>query len=96
MIDFRGLPLPVNIAVLLVSAAIVWGAGTRMARLVDAIAERTGLGRAFAGFLLLGGVTSLPELATVITAAHGGHANLALSSILGSVSTNVLLLALAD
>ncbi|MCB1495743.1 MAG: sodium:calcium antiporter [Bauldia sp.] len=96
MIDFRGLPLPVNLVVLLVSAAIVWGAGTRLARIVDAISERTGLGRAFAGFLLLGGVTSLPELATVITAAHAGHANLALSSILGSVSTNVLLLAFAD
>ena len=79
MIDFRGLPLPVNLVVLLVSAAIVWGAGTRLARIVDAISERTGLGRAFAGFLLLGGVTSLPELATVITAAHAGHANLALA-----------------
>ncbi len=96
MIDFRGLPLPVNIAVLLVSAVIVWGAGTRLAHVVDAIAEKTGLGRVFAGFLLLGGVTSLPELATVTTAASSGHAHLALSSILGSVSTNVLLLALAD
>lgn len=96
MIDFRGLPLPVNVVVVLLSAALVWAAGTRLARIVDAIAERTGIGRVFAGFLLLGSVTSLPELATVITAAHGGHANLALSSILGSVSTNVLLLALAD
>ncbi|MCB1488327.1 MAG: sodium:calcium antiporter [Bauldia sp.] len=96
MIDFRGLPLSVNLVVLLVSAAVVWIAGTRLARFVDAISERTGLGRAFAGFLLLGGITSLPELATVVTAAHGGHASLALSSILGSVSTNVLLLALAD
>jgi cation:H+ antiporter len=96
MIDFRGLPLPVNIAILFVSAAIVWGAGSRLAHVVDAIAEKTGIGRVFAGFLLLGGVTSLPELATVITAAHNGHAHLALSSILGSVSTNVLLLALAD
>lgn len=96
MIDFRGLPLPVNLLVVLVSAAMVWAAGTRLARIVDAIAEHTGIGRVFAGFLLLGGVTSLPELATVITAAHGGHANLALSSILGSISTNVLLLALAD
>ncbi len=96
MIDFRGLPLTANIAILVIAAAIVWIAGTRLARLVDAISERTGIGRAFAGFLLLGGVTSLPELATVITAAHGGHANLALSSVLGSVSTNVLLLALAD
>ena len=96
MIDFRGLPLPVTLIIALLSAVLVWMAGTRLARIVDAIAERTGIGRVFAGFLLLGSVTSLPELATVVTAAHGGHANLALSSILGSISTNVLLLALAD
>jgi cation:H+ antiporter len=96
VVDFHALPLGVNLAVLLTAAAVVWGAGTRLARFVDGIAERTGIGRVFAGFLLLGGVTSLPELATVVTAAHGGHASLALSSILGSVSTNVLLLAIAD
>lgn len=96
MIDFRGLPLPINILILVVSAAFVWAAGTRLARYVDGIAERTGIGRVFAGFLLLGGVTSLPELATVVTAAYNDHPNLALGSILGSISTNVLLLALAD
>ncbi|WP_421723541.1 sodium:calcium antiporter [Bauldia sp.] len=96
MIDFRGLPLPVNLLVLVVSAALVWAAGTRLAQYVDGIAERTGIGRVFAGFLLLGGVTSLPELATVVTAAYNDHPNLALGSILGSVSMNVLLLALAD
>jgi cation:H+ antiporter len=96
VVDFRAIPLALNLALLIASAVIVWGAGTRLSRIVDGIAERTGIGRAFAGFLLLGGVTSLPELATVVTAAHGGHADLALSSILGSVATNVLLLAIAD
>lgn len=94
--DFRAVPLAVNIAMVVIAAVVVWGAGTRIARLVDAIAERTGIGRVFAGFLLLGGVTSLPELASAVTASYSGHALLALSSLLGSVATNVLLLAIAD
>ena len=96
MFDFRALPLAINIAIVVVAAVVVWGAGTRISRLVDEIAERTGIGRAFAGFLLLGGVTSLPELASAVTASYSGHASLALSGLLGSVATNVLLLAIAD
>ncbi len=96
MIDFRAVPLAVNIALVVVAAVVVWGAGTRISRVVDAIAERTGIGRVFAGFLLLGGVTSLPELASAVTASYSGHASLALSGLLGSVATNVLLLAIAD
>ncbi|KAB2857991.1 MAG: sodium:calcium antiporter, partial [Bauldia sp.] len=70
MIDFRAVPLAVNIALVVVAAVVVWGAGTRISRVVDAIAERTGIGRVFAGFLLLGGVTSLPELASAVTASY--------------------------
>ena len=96
MFDFHSLPLAANFGLLLVSAAIVWIAGTRLAYFADAIAVRIGMGRALAGFLLLGGITSLPELATTTTAALGGNATLALNNILGSVATNVLLLAIAD
>jgi len=96
MPDFHVLPLALNFGLLLLCAAIVWFAGTRLAYFVDAIAVRIGMGRALAGFLLLGGVTSLPELATTATASLGGNATLALNNILGSIATNVLLLAIAD
>lgn len=96
MVDFGALPLAANFTVFLASAAIVWFAGGRLAYFADAIAVRLGMGRALAGFLLLGGVTSLPELATTATATLGGDAALALNNILGSVVTNVLLLAIAD
>ena len=96
MIEFRGIPLPINLAIFVASAAVVWFAGTRMAHIVDAIAERTGIGRVFAGFLLLGSVTSLPEVAATVTAAANNHPELALGNIFGSVAINVLLLALAD
>lgn len=90
------LPLWGLIALFAASAAAVWFAGSRLAGLVDAITERTGLGQAFTGMLLLGGVTSLPEVAAVSTSAAYGNAPLAINNLLGTASINVLLLALAD
>lgn len=46
--------------------------------------------------LLLGGITSLPEVAAVSTSAAFGNAALAINNLLGTASINVLLLALAD
>jgi cation:H+ antiporter len=46
--------------------------------------------------LLLGGITSLPEIATVTTASWTGNAPLAVNNLLGSAAINILLLAIAD
>ena len=46
--------------------------------------------------LLLGGITSLPELATVTTSSIAGNAPLAVNNLLGSTAVNILLLAMAD
>jgi cation:H+ antiporter len=78
------------------SAIVVWIAGTRIARYADAIAEATGIGRAVLGLLLLGGVTSLPELAVASTAALAGQPALSVNDVLGSAAINVLVIALAD
>jgi cation:H+ antiporter len=78
------------------AAALVWLGGTRIARYADAIADVTGIGRAAIGMLLLGGVTSLPELAVASTAALTGHPALSVNDILGSAAINVLIIALAD
>ena len=96
MPDFHSLALSTNFIVLVSSAIVVWGAGIRLARYTDGIAEATGMGRALAGFLLLGGITSLPELSSSLTAAYRGYGTLAISGLLGSVAINVLLLAFAD
>jgi cation:H+ antiporter len=90
------LSLPANIGVFLVAAAMVWFAGTRIARYADAIAEKTGLGRELLGIVLLGGVTSLPEMAVATTASLAGHPALSVNDLLGSAAINVLILALAD
>lgn len=95
-LSFARYPLWINGAAFGIAAALVWGAGTRLSRYLNAIAEQTGIGKAFTGMLLLGGITSLPEVATVATACHSGNVALATNNLLGSIAINVLLLALAD
>lgn len=91
-----GLPLVALVALFAAAALIVWIAGAQLTAYVNAIANRTGLGKAFTGMLLLGGITSLPEVAAVSTSAAVGNAPLATNNLLGTASINLLLLAVAD
>ena len=61
-------PLSLNAAVFAAGAGVIWWAGTLLERYADIIAQRTGLGHAFTGMLLLAGATSLPEVGTTATA----------------------------
>lgn len=54
------------------------------------------LGKAFLGALLLGGITSLPELTTTIVVSYLGNAPLAVSNLLGGISMQTVVLAMAD
>ncbi len=96
MLDVGQWPLWLLALGFLGAAAVVWMAGTHLTRAVDAIATRTGIGHAFAGLVLLGGITSLPEVAVSVTASLSGEAVLAVNNVLGSVAAQVALLALAD
>lgn len=89
-------PLWGNALLFLIAAITVWRAGTRLARHADAIAVRTGLGHEVIGILLLGGVTSLPELAVAVTSTLSGAVELTINDVLGSASVNILILAIAD
>nr|WP_240049131.1 sodium:calcium antiporter [Parerythrobacter lutipelagi] len=91
-------PFPLALLVLFfgLAAGAVWWAGTRLPRYVVALSDKTGLGQGFAGMLVLGGITSLPELTTATTAAAIGAPLLAMNDVLGSAAFNVLLLAVAD
>jgi cation:H+ antiporter len=95
-LDFKNYPLWINIAVFAVSAALVWVTGIRLARYADSISRRTGIGQAVIGLLLLGGITSLPEIAVTGTSAVTGNAALAVNNILGGVAMQVAILAAAD
>ena len=96
MIELAKLGLAANIAIFAVAATVVWMAGVRITRYANVISVRTGLGQALVGMLLLGGVTSLPEVAVAVSAAAHGEAALAVNSVLGGVAMQVAILAVAD
>jgi len=96
MPDFSGWSPWINAGIFLAAAAVVWWAGTRLTRYADAISEMTGLGQAVVGMLLLGGITSLPEIAVSVSAGLTGSADLAVSNILGGVALQVVIIAIGD
>lgn len=90
--NFSGLPLLVFVA----GAAAVWFASSKLARYADSISHRTGLGQAVVGIVLLGAVTSLPEISTTTVATLSGNARMAVNNLLGGIAFQVVVLALAD
>ena len=80
-----------------VCAVLIITVSTVLSRYGDVLAEKTGLGQAWVGAILLAGVTSLPELVSGVSAvAWLGAPNLAAGSILGSCLFNLALIALVD
>lgn len=94
--DAASYPLWANLLIFLAAAGIIWFAGARLTKALDAVAAKTGMERVFVGMLLLGGITSLPEVANVTTASSIGNPSLAVNNLLGSAAINILLLAIAD
>lgn len=78
-------------------AAAIAVCGANLAKYGDVIAEKTGLGRAWTGLILMAGITSLPELATGISSvALADVPDIAVGDILGACVFNLLILALLD
>lgn len=87
--------LATAIAVFLASAVVVVYCGAKLAVYGDALASLTGWGRLFVGGLLLALATSLPELATNISAVNLDPPNpeLAVGTVLGANMKNMVTLA---
>lgn len=77
-------------------ALVIAFAGTRITRVVDQLADRTGIGEAAAGAILLGASTSLSGVLLSVAAAWNGHAELAVSNALGGIAVQTFFLAIAD
>jgi len=76
---------------------LIIGAGSQLSKCADLIAEKTGLGRAWIGIVLLAAITSLPELATGISSvAFIGKPDLAIGDLFGSNLINLLIIAVID
>ncbi|WP_029933889.1 sodium:calcium antiporter [Thiomicrospira pelophila] len=88
--------LTLSLIVFAFAALAIIIAGTRLARLADELADRTGLGEALFGVLLLAGVTSLPDFAATLSASMDARPDLAMSNAMGSMAVNLLFLGVAD
>ena len=78
-------------------ALLVILVGSRLSFYGDVIAEKSGLGRVWIGSVLIGAATSLPEMATGLSAVILiKDPNLAVGGIVGSCLFNLVILAVAD
>lgn len=78
-------------------AGVIVGAGIFLVKFGDVIAERTGLGRLWAGAILVATATSLPELFTGASSVLIFNApDLAVGTLLGSCVVNLLIFAVLD
>ncbi len=80
-----------------VCTAVIVYSGTKLSKYGDIIAEKTGLGRAWIGLVLMATVTSLPELVTgVSSVTYADVPDIAVGDVLGSCVFNMLVLAVVD
>lgn len=83
-------------AVFAAATVAVFFIGPRLARVVETLADRLGIGQVLVGAVLLGVVTSLPGLVLTVTAAARGEAELAVANALGGVAAQTFFIAIAD
>lgn len=95
-LDVASWPLWLDLAVLAAAAGVIAWAGSRLARSADRLADRTGMGEALTGTVVLGLVTALPGLAASVTAALDGRPALAIANALGGIAVQTVFLAVAD
>jgi cation:H+ antiporter len=80
----------------LLSAFLIIVAGNRLVSYGDTLAVHTSLGYGLVGGILIAGVTSLPEMASSITAAMIGAPDIAFGNVYGSNAFNLMILAIVD
>ncbi|MGF7163341.1 cation:H+ antiporter [Rhodoligotrophos appendicifer] len=96
MLDFTQLNLVINLLIFASAGVAVWMAGARITSYANSFSVKTGIGQATVGLLLLGGITSLPEIGATVTSASIGAANLALNNLFGSIAFQVVILVIVD
>ncbi|KZX87330.1 hypothetical protein A3726_26210 [Erythrobacter sp. HI0037] len=94
--SLAGLSLFALVPLFLTGAVLVWFAGARLAGYADTISQRSGIGQATIGVILLGAVTSLPEITTTSVAVISDNPRMAVNNLVGGVAFQVVVIALAD
>ena len=94
-----GLPdtsLSSSVLAFLACAGVVWASGARLAYLADTLADRYKLAKSLMGLLFLSLATSLPEVATTLTAAVQQVQDLVLNNLFGGIALQTAILAMTD
>jgi cation:H+ antiporter len=84
------------VLIFLAAAAVIWTAGVQLSNTTDALDNRLHLGSALGGLILLAFATNLPELVITISAAAGGHLDLAVGNLVGGIAIQTVVLAVLD
>src|SRR6056297_446058 len=93
---FADLSTPLLLGIFAAAALVILVGGIRMTGQADTLADRTGLGEALVGGVLLGAATSLSGTIVSLTAALDGRASLAFSNGIGGIAAQTAFLAVAD
>jgi cation:H+ antiporter len=93
---FGDLSTGLLLAVGAAATVVILFAGLRMTGLADRIADRTALGEAVVGGVLLGAATSMSGTIVSLTTALEGDASLAFSNGIGGIAAQTAFLALGD
>ncbi len=81
----------------IISLIIIFYCGRKLSQYGDILSDKTGLGKGFIGVILLGAITSLPELITTISSVKFvKEVDLAWGNILGSNLLNLTVLSFCD
>lgn len=89
-------PSGLLVVIFAASAGAIWMSGVVLAGTVDTLDGRFGWGDDVGGAVILGIVTSLPEIAIVASAAASDNLELATGNILGGIAIQTVVLALLD
>ena len=84
------------VARMIVVAALIVIAGYALSRSAEAIINQTGLNANLVGLVLLGAATSLPELATAVSAVRMQRFDMAMADVFGTNLFDLGLLVAAD
>ncbi|MBR9761967.1 MAG: sodium:calcium antiporter [Rhodobacteraceae bacterium] len=93
---FADLPLLPLAGLFAVLAGVIAVTGVLMTGYADRLADRTGLGEAIVGAVILGAATSLSGTVVSISTALEGRASLAFSNSVGGIAAQTAFLAFAD
>lgn len=96
LVSWTSLSLALVFVVFGTAALLVAVVGTYMTRTADRLADKTGLGEAIFGAVLLGSATSLAGITTSVTAAADALPSLAISNAVGGIAAQTVFLAVAD